>query len=106
MKALNADIEVRFAVVTPATLTQYGTPINYYEINKVAGRSDEQDVDDAADEFTTKPEDILRRAFRDDFEIEGRRSWRGLFKRKRINLLPAPGSEEEYGIVINPPYPR
>ena len=107
MKAKREEVEVRFALVTPAELVQYGDSVNYYEIKTTIGHSEKEDINFAADEFKVKPDDILMSAFQDNLKIDKKDPWRGLLKRKKVMPpYPVVGDEEEYGIVINPPYPR
>ena len=106
MKAKGEDVEIRFAVVSTEELKKYGDFINYYEVKKINGRTDQEEIDEAAKEFKVLPDDILQSAFQDEFQIEKKRPWRALMKRKKTKQLYPAGDDEAYGMVINPPYPR
>ncbi|MDB5233822.1 MAG: hypothetical protein JWR44_815 [Hymenobacter sp.] len=110
MKAKGEDVEVRFVQVSQNDLTKYGDFIYYYKIDKTPGHpgyTEQQDVDAAAKEFKVLSDDILRDAFRDERPLEGKQPWRALLKRKKPKSShPVVGDEEEYGVIINPPYPR
>ena len=105
MKAKNENVEIRFAVVSLSDMMLYGDSINYYEINRIHGNSDEKDLRDAADEFKSNG-GILRGAFQDDIAIGLKWPWRAILKRKKAPKLPVANNDEAYGILTNPPYPR
>lgn len=108
MKAKGEDVQIRFAVVSSEELSKYGSFINYYEVKKINGRTDREEIDEAAREFSVSTDDILRAAFQDELEVEKKRPWRAVLKRKKPTQLRAAssGEDEAYGIVTNPPYPR
>ncbi|MDQ2794780.1 MAG: hypothetical protein M3Y12_12355 [Bacteroidota bacterium] len=108
MKAKGEEVEIRFAVVSDEDLLKYGGFINYYEVKKIHGRTDQEEINEAAREFSVLPGDILQSAFQDEVGVEKKRPWRAILKRKKPAQLrmATDGDDETYGIVTNPPYPR
>ena len=108
IKAKDEDIEVRFTVIAQENITEYGKLIYYYKVNKTSGHTEQEDIGLASDEFVKRLGHVnTKPPFQDKVVLEGKHPWRAILKRKRANLLHRPvGDEEEYGIVINPPYPR
>ena len=107
IKAKDEDIEVRFTVIDIADITKYGKLIYYYKVNAINGHTEHDDVDLASAEFKKRFGHVIKKStFKDEFALEKKYPWRAILSRKKPKSFLAPSDEEEYGIVINPPYPR
>lgn len=109
-KAKSIDVEIRFVVLPADEVKQPGEVIQYWEINKRTGNH-EKDIKDAIREFGDKRNwRIVKDANQDANEINGKRAWRAVLSRDLPNSPSSKDSfralrAEEFGIIINPPYP-
>ncbi|HEX8507485.1 MAG TPA: hypothetical protein VF630_19140 [Hymenobacter sp.] len=109
-RAKNIPVEVRFVVLPAAEVSQPGEVLPYWEINRRSDNS-EKDIRAAIKEFGDKRNwKLVKGPVQDAKETKGKRPWRAVMKRELPNSPSSKDSfralrAEEFGIIINPPFP-